>query len=105
MKLPTRHVFSYAAPLLEEKGNAGAGTLVMDRLHPSGVHGARAWARLPSHDYPMNILERQTSQRPYERLAGKKSHFGGNEREMSHTMNNEVVLNTDPHPNIVRPLQ
>ena len=68
MQLSSVSTFADSSPLLEKERYTSHAALDIYRVDPFRVHESCTRTRFTAYDHPMNTLQRQIFQWPYERL-------------------------------------
>src|SRR5205823_401487 len=95
----------HATPLFEEEWHAELLAAILDLPDPILLHRPCPGAGFPSHDYPMDAFEGQARDRSQKRLDRKETNARGNFLKAGDAVDDERVLYTRAHPDVVRPRQ
>ncbi len=94
-----------AAPLLEEKRNPMADTLIPNLNDPILLHGPRTGARFSANNNPVNTIRTKIGNWSQQRFNGKKADLGGYADQSVNPPRIIRILDRNTKPDICRPIQ
>jgi hypothetical protein len=105
IKHPSTCLFISPSPLLEKKRNLHFQTLLLNVQNPIRFHNPWAMATFTTYDHPIDQIQIQIWQWPYQWLQREKLDPCASSAQRFNAIDDFLVFHRNSHPDVVRPFK